>query len=200
MKNQAPINLDYDLAVVEAMIAELENYLKSDVLYWQLSPASQISPPPPMLTIGGCLFRIHRLQNLPEMLMDDRKIRLQGVAAEYQEIVTNWAAHVVKKIQRETNARLNSWNWFVEDCNARKTSCIQYYPTEAELRTLIHLLLKEGDRFGEVEKEKETLAGMDTRFRRWFQPGVFVWRAELEPAYPKSEFWWLYGKPEFQQD
>jgi hypothetical protein len=198
MKKQAALNLEYDLAVVEFMVAELEKYLKSEVLYWQLSPTRPISPPPPMLTVGGCVFRLHRLQNLPELLTAEQKTRLEKVATDYQEIANEWAAHVENKIRREAGARLNSWNWFADDCNARKKSCIQYYATESELRTLIHLLLKEGDRFGDFIKEQKKLAGIDANFRRWFQPGEFVWRAELEPAYPKSEFWWLFGKPEFE--
>jgi hypothetical protein len=200
MKKDANLNLEYDLTVVEMMGAELEKYLKSDTLYWQLSPTKPVSPPPPMLTIGGCLLRLHRLQNLTALLTAEQKIRLQKVFTYYQDITTQWAAHTETRIRREAGARLNSWNWFADDCNAQKKACIQYYATEAELRTLIHLLLKEGGRFGNFEKEKKKLAGIDAGVRRWFQPGDFIWRTELELAYPRSEFWWLYGKPEFRQD
>ena len=60
----SPVDSDsmkHDLIVIETMVAELKAYLKSGILFWQMTPAVQISPPAPMLTIGGYLLRAHRL-------------------------------------------------------------------------------------------------------------------------------------------
>lgn len=200
MKRQAELTLGYDLAVFEAMVAELEQYAKSDILYWQLSPATSISPPPPMLTIGGCLLRLYRLKNLQDLLVNGQITRFRDAEATFHTTTETWAAHVEKKVRREINARLNSWSWFVDDCDARKNSCIQFYPTEAELRTLIHFLMLQGSQLDDVDGYRKKLAVLDSRLRRWFQAGDFVWRSELEPAYTQSDFWWLYGKPEFPRD
>jgi len=190
-------NIAHDLAVVEAMAAEMEPYLKSDLLYWRLSPAAPISPPPPMLTMGGYLLRTHRLAGQRDGLNAEQRAQLEAAETTFQTAIQEWAAHTEKRIERELGARLNSWGWFVDDCQTQKKSCITYYTTEAELRTIIALLMEAAARFGDVTAQGERLQGLDAQFQLWFQPGDFVWRAGLEPTYPRDRFWWLYGRLEF---
>ena len=189
----------HDLAVVEAMVAELEPYLKSDILYWQLSPSPPISPPAPLLTLGGILLRAHRLTGQQQALDTAQQTRLAAAKATLDRATDEWSAHIGQRLERELKARLDSWQWFVEDCEAQKQTCITYYATEAELRTVIELLIAYGDRLGDLALQRRRLRGLDGRFRRWFKEGDFVWRAELEPVYPKGQFWWLHGRPEFPQ-
>ena len=39
------------------------------------------------------------------------------------------------------------------------------------------------------------LATLDTRLRGRFQSGEFIWPVEWASAYPRGEYWWLYGHP-----
>ena len=192
--------LRYDLAAVEAMAAELEPYLMSDTLYWQLSPATAIVPAAPMLTLGGLLLRLHRLQGQEEALTPEQRARLASADEAFRSTLKNWKAHAAARMLRELDARLKSWSWFVEDCQAQKRACITHFPTEAELRTLIALLLDRAAEYEDVSRHRERLARLDAQFRPWFKPGDFVWRPELAPAYPAERFWWLYGRPDFAQD
>jgi hypothetical protein len=192
--------LRYDLAVAEAMAAELEPYLKSDTLYWQLSPAKPILPVPPMLTIGGLVLRLHRLEGQHEAMTPEQRTRLAATEEAFRSTFKVWKAHAAARMLRELDARLRSWNWFVEDCQAQKRSCIAHYRTEAELRTLIALLLEETNHLEDVSQQRRRLAGLDAKFRNWFEPGEFVWRPALARVYPRDRFWWLYGRPEFRQD
>lgn len=196
-KGNHAANIAYDLRVMEAMVDELEPYLKSDALYWRLSPSVPINPPAPMLTLGGYLLRAHRLTRQSESLDPDQQKRLEAIHEVYREKIDEWAAHAARRLERELGARLNSWQWFVEDCEARKKACITYYPTEAELRTLIELLLENARDLTQVNAFDKRLGGLDARFRPWFKEGDFVWRDELLSVYPKSRFWWLYGRPQF---
>jgi len=190
-------NLAYDLSVIQAMAAEMEDYIKSDQLYWKLSPAAPISSAPPMLTIGGYLLRAHRLRGQAPALSEKQRTKLETVERQFQDTGREWAAHAEKRAHKELGARLNSWAWFTEDCQARKQDCIRYYPTEAELRTLIDLLLEFADQLGDVSPYRQRLQTLDGQFRPCLKPGDFVWRSALEAVYPKERFWWLYGRPEF---
>ena len=187
----------YDLAVVEAMVAEMEPYLKSDLLYWRLSPAVALRPAVPLLTIGGVLLRTHRLGGQSDRLTPTQRNRLSAASDAFRVVTERWAAHTEKRMRRELDARLNSWQWFVDDCCERKQSCVAYYATEAELRTLLDLLIEAAAGFGNVAPQQRRLVLLDSQFRRWLRPGDFVWAALLEPVYPRNRFWWLYGRPEF---
>jgi len=187
----------YDLAVVEAMVAEMEPYLKSDLLYWRLSPAVALRPAAPLLTIGGVLLRTHRLEGQSDHLTPNQQSRLSAASDAFRIVTEQWAAHMEKRMRRELDARLNSWQWFVDDCRERKQSCVAYYATEAELRTLLDVLIDAAAGLGDVAPQQRRLGLLDSQFRRCFQSGDFVWAAMLEPVYPRNRFWWLYGRPEF---
>lgn len=189
-------HLEYELAVVKAMVDELEQYLKSDLLYWQLSPAARIQPAPPMLTIGGYLFRAHRLREAADILSSVRRDDLLQVEQRFASITTEWRAAAESRVNREISARMNSWQWFVEDCLQRKRSCITYYATEAELRTILELLQGSFLTVKGMDVHGKRLADLDRQFKLRFKAGDFVWRSSLEAFYPVRRFWWLYGRPD----
>src|SRR5688500_2426298 len=58
----AAARLSEDLEVLEAMAAEMNEYLKSEVLFWPMRQGNL-----PRLTIGGYLMREHRLRALAEL-------------------------------------------------------------------------------------------------------------------------------------
>ncbi|MFN2103477.1 MAG: hypothetical protein ACK2UJ_01295, partial [Candidatus Promineifilaceae bacterium] len=41
----------------------------------------------------------------------------------------------------------------------------------------------------------KTTALLDGRLRLYWDSGEFVWPDGLQKAYPRSEYWWLYGTP-----
>jgi hypothetical protein len=187
---------EYDLTVVEAMAAEIKDYLLAEVLYWQLSPDHAISPPPPLLTIGGYLFRVQRLEALRPELSPVQRDRLEATEKSFRQTTLTWAVHADQHIDHELKARLDSWHWFVEDCAANEASCTAYYPTEAELRTIIALLFEAGTGV-DLSAHADRLEAIDANFREWFKPGDFVWQKDLQVAFPADRYWWLYGRPEF---
>lgn len=188
--------IEHDLAVLQAMTAEIEDYLKADILFWQLSPERSISPAPPLLTIGGYLLRAQRLGGLASELDREQREQLRAAEDSYRLATTAWRVRTGQHIQRELKARLDSWQWFVEDCLARKSSCVDYYATEAEVRTIVALLLRAGEQV-DLSPHIERLGQLDQGFRTWFKAGEFIWRASLQASFPVDEFWWLYGRPEF---
>jgi hypothetical protein len=191
--------VEHELAVLEAMAAEMEPYLKSGILYWQLSPAQRISPPPPMLTIGGALLRDRRLEALEEVMGPELKRRLEAARAELERVLAEWKAHAAQKMVIEVEARLNSWRRYVAECQARNRSCVISYPSEAEKRTILALLVEEKEEIVEIADLEQHLQGLDERFRQHFEPGGFIWDERLQSAFPARRFWWLYGRPEIPE-
>jgi hypothetical protein len=45
------------------------------------------------------------------------------------------------------------------------------------------------------ERIPQQTAAYDNNLRRRWQSGEFVWPEEWQAAYPKGEYWWLYGRP-----
>jgi septal ring factor EnvC (AmiA/AmiB activator) len=192
--------VEHELAVLEAMAAEMEPYLKSNLLYWQLSPAERISPPPPMLTIGGALLRARRLEALEEEMTPELARRLEAASAELERTLAEWKAHAAQTMALELDARLNSWRRYVADCQARNQSCVTSYPNEAEKRTILALLLEKAADLTVTTAWEREVQGLDARFRQHFEPSEFIWDKRLEDAFPGEEFWWLYGRPEIPAD
>lgn len=194
--NQVPDSIKRDVAVLEAMAAEMEPYLKSEPLYWRLSPEKRISPPPSMLTIGGALLRAKRLDGFKEAMEPEQYARTKAVRAQIEETMAEWKAHAGQKMARELEARLNSWRQYTNDCQERKQSCLSGYPNGAEKRTIAALLIDEASGLTDVSEFREQVEALDAGFRPFFAPGEFVWDKRLTAVFPKQRFWWLYGGPE----
>ena len=184
------VDLGADAVAVRAMAAALDSYLYGDDLYGVLPGAL------PRVTVGGVLLRLHRLRALCAQLNAEQVAALEQAERDLAEARVEWALHYARKIARELSARQDSFNWFLTDCEENPPRCAESYPPEAEKRTIIHHLFEagaeDGLQLGELEQRQRALDG---RLRRHFRAGDFVWSAHAQPAYPRSVFWWLYGRP-----
>jgi hypothetical protein len=124
----------------------------------------------PRLTIGGYLMRQHRLNGLRDLLDDDQRSRLDAAIDLFNQAL-------VEKVS---------------------LSIGNYYDSAVEPRAMIAAIL---DKLQippyELEKSiPQQLAVYDNALRRHWLPGTFIWPEEWTPAYPKSDYWWLYGRPQ----
>lgn len=188
-------DLSFDLAVTQAMAGELETYLQRDVLYWQMDAHGPYSHRFPRLTIGGLLLRLRRLNALRDRLTPAQNMDLDAVNRRFETVVGTWPAAYDRKLQAEIKARLDAWaRYLAEDCADGRPVCAEEYPSQAEVRTILALLLEEAARVsrGDLAPLQSRLAALDGQLRRLFRPGPFIWNAALAPAYPPDRFWWLY--------
>ena len=74
--------LERDLQIVEAIAANLKEYLLSKTLYWTLSESGPIAQPFPSGTLGGLLLRLYRLEALTTQLSADQEQRLRAARTE----------------------------------------------------------------------------------------------------------------------
>jgi len=185
----------YDIDVLAAMLDEFEDFVRSDVVFWPLAGSTRLIAPFPKLTVGGLLFYHFRLAALQEGLAVEAVQTALPLLATADAALRNWRANLERKALAEIGARLNSWAWFLDDCDDRPASCDRNYPGEAQARVYAQLLLDLLTENAQAAPSQTRLRSLDSRLRGRFVPGKFIWEDDLRLAFPKDKFWFLYGRP-----
>lgn len=182
-----------DLRVLQAMVDGLEDYLKSPVLFWPLDER-RVGKPLPRLTLGGFLYRLRRLRALAPYLSGSERVLLEEAESRLDELQRRFPEAFADKVRRELRSRLDSWQWFLDDCEEKGEECLVHYPHQVDARLKADLLLEIGQEMGlDLRKEQERLASLDERLREGFVQGDFVWDPALAEAFPRDAYWYLYG-------
>ena len=184
--------LAQDVTALGAMAEQMGQYLDSDVLCWPLGRGNL-----PMLTLGGYLLREHRLLALPQLLTPEQRGQVDAAIFQFNQALSNRVVRFEKKAHHELESRLRQWEEALKEIERGTWQHSSNYDTMVETRAMIEALL---DRLGMPpyrleERPGQHLALLDTRLQGRWQPGDFVWPAEWQPAYPRGEYWWLYGSP-----
>lgn len=182
-----------DLQVCEAMADDLEDYLASDVLYWQMNPPHPASHAWPKLTIGGTLERLCRLNAGKAHLASEQCARLERVQRRLDAIRDAHIAHYLDKAVHELQSRLDAWEWFLDDYVQRPGDLAAYYPNEVRDRLKIALLVDALSGAPGLEDKLDRLQSLDARHKADFVPGEFVWDTTLAASFSPERYWWLYG-------
>jgi hypothetical protein len=187
---QGKQKLRQDLDILEQMADGMEEYLKSDVLFWSLSRTDM-----PQLTLGGYLMRQRRLLLLRRLLDEAEQERLDRAVFQYRQATADRLVRWEEKAHQELQARLRQWQEHLRDIRHKQTHV--NYATAAEVRTMIADFL---DEMSEPPYQLDAdiprrLNALDQELKNHLRPGDFVWPEEWQPAYPREEYWWLYGQP-----
>lgn len=176
-----------DIQILEAMVAELPDYLMSDAPRWTLQPNM------PPLTIGGCLMRLHRLHALRNKLSPALHTRLKKTADQFDEALVERVVRFETRAHQELHARLGEW----ANCMRTLQCAAGEYANKVDTRVVIDALIQALQKppyqlQPQVLKERDSL---DQHLRGRWQPGEFVWMDIWQQAYPRDKYWWLYGQP-----
>lgn len=175
--------LDRDLAVLEAMAAEMDEYLRSDVLFWPLRGRDL-----PRLTLGGFLMRQHRLLELRDMLSMAEQERLHETIRRYHHALEEKVVRFEQKAHAELEARLRQWREYLRDVQGGSGAA--YYPTAVETRAMIRALVSQL-RVSPYQLDDELppqIALLDRELSRYWEPDDFVWPFDWRPAYPQAKY------------
>jgi hypothetical protein len=175
-----------DLLVLKSMTADLEAYLLAETLFWQMGGPSDF----PALSLGGYWLARTRLESLPGQQPERDALNQRG-----DTILAKWAVAAENKAARELRSRLNLWRAYLEECRDAPRACAERYRNDVAQRVMAALLLRRFPRLAD-SAEAQRLPPLDAQLRARFKPGAFVWSAELMPAFPPDEFWFLYGQPQ----
>jgi hypothetical protein len=167
---------EQDLLFLTESLPQLQDYLLSNELYWPLNASL------PRLTLGAVLLALARVSaSQPE---EAEKLR-----GQLETIHSKWRVAWEQKSARETANRLRLWSSFVSDYRNAPDQHADFYPQEVRGRVILQLLLAEAP----DAPEKSALADLDTMLKSRLVSGNFVWNAALQVAFPKNDFWFLYG-------
>jgi len=169
--------LAQDISYFQAGIESLEAYLLSEELFWPLAGDQ------PRLTIGGMLLAGKRLKVRAEAGM------WVALLARLEAVRSKWRSAWERKAGREIHARLILWKNFLDEL--RQNSDPGVYSQQVQWRVMLQLL---GGGLLIPPHELEALSGLDAILKTFWIPGAFVWEADLSPAFPEPDYWFLYGK------
>jgi DNA-binding PucR family transcriptional regulator len=168
--------LQVDRTFLDESLPQLQDYLLSGELYWNLGYGV------PSLSIGNVLLALVRLDVV-------EPAKAQQMRGKVDAVREKWHVAWTKKAAREAANRLRLWSQFLSEQQSTSGRSKAYYATEVRGRAILQLLLKEVP----TAPEKATLAELDSALRGQFHPGKFVWGETYRPAFPPDEFWFLYG-------
>lgn len=182
--------LQRDLVILEAMVAEMADYLRSEVLFWPMVPSGL-----PKLTLGGYFMRQHRLLALRELLDEGERERLDTAVLTFNITTNEKVVRLEERAHTELEARIRQWGEALNEFKGEGS--LSYYRTAVDTRLMIALLIDKLQTapFQLNPRILPQLQLRDVNLSGKWRSGDFIWPEEWQPAYPRSEFWWLYGHP-----
>jgi hypothetical protein len=189
-------SVDQDLREAEAMTKGLENYLKGDTLYASAGGGIFSFGNMPNMTVGALLMRLRRLGVLRMQLNTQQREQLAELNRQHEETRDEFRAHYEKKMLWEANSRLDSIRQYFSDAATPDGAASNYAPEQLR-RTIVQELLVAMDELRIQSAEIDTKVNqIDSRLNGIAtERSGFLWDAQLEPAYPQKDYWWLYRKP-----
>lgn len=191
--SEAVEKLKQDLEIMEAMAAEMDDYLRNQALFYPLEGRPDL----PRLTLGGYLLRQHRLTRLRHLLDEAEQARLEAAVSQFNKALVEKVVAFENRAHQELHARLRQWSEYLKELRREHLHVEDYYASSVETRAMIEALLDKL-RMPPYELDERILdevRAYDNALRNQWRPGDFVWFEEWKPAYPRAENWWLYGQP-----
>ena len=111
-----PRILATDLAVLTAMVEELEDYIVKDDLYRTLRVHTPAGYDQVQMSGGDLLTRLFRLSGEHDRLTPDQWQQFEQVRAAAEKTIYSLRTRFHQRLNREVKARLDSLNWFLDDC------------------------------------------------------------------------------------
>lgn len=190
-------SIDYDLKYLQAGLVDLEGYLLSNELYWPIGASPPVGEVPyPRLTLGNLLLAEARLR--ARRLDSQQKIEHNRLKERVESNRSQWRVAWGKKASREYSARSRLWRDFLGEYRRSPWANVDRYSYEVTRRVLLQLLEKEAEDV--PPEELELLSTLDAFLKAVLIEGPFLWDEELQEAFPKDTYWYLYGAPKSQED
>jgi hypothetical protein len=149
----------------------------------------------PKLTLGGYLLRQHRLLALVDLLAEAERERLDTAVLTFNITTNEKVVRVEERAHTELEARIRQWGESLYEFKGEAS--LSYYRTAVEARLMIAVLVNKLQTapFQLNSRIMPQVKLLDVNLSGKWQSGDFIWPTEWQAAYPKAEFWWLYGRP-----
>ena len=182
-----------DLKIMEEMAANMAAYLDSDAVDWTMPRAHM-----PRLTIGGYLMRQQRLLALKDELPSAEQARLAEAMKQFDDALKERVVRFETRAHQELHKRISEWIAILRDLSRRAQMEAGHYAAVVDTRVVIEALLHKLDSrpYKLREGVRDEISAIDQLLNRRFVKDGFVWDPVWTTAYPSSEYWWLYGRPD----
>jgi hypothetical protein len=170
---------DEDRKLISASIAELDDYLNSQVMFWRI-PRQRL-----MLTPGNLLLALL-------CTSQDQVKELISARDTISKLTEKRRVAWEEKVLKEIPLRLNQWKGYMEDYREGGT-IDPNFPYSVRVRVIITLLIAQA-RFVSP-KFITQLDELDSSLNRLAIPGGFIWPTELGALFPQSTYPFLYLHP-----
>ncbi len=131
-----------DLALVQAMAEELEDYLVKDDLFRQMTVRTPAGDQRPQMSGSDLLVRLHRLHGERDKLTPAQQTALDQVQTSVDATIHSLRTRFLERLERDMKSRLNSLRWFIDDCRQDRKRCRSEFPYEIRNRQRIEEILK----------------------------------------------------------
>jgi hypothetical protein len=168
-----------------AALDELAAFLLSPSITWPVphAPARFHQE----LSLGGLLLVQDELRAFAASLSAGDRQRLRDLESRWEAARDEQPSALARKAAREIEMRVHLWAAYLADLAEQPPSRSEY-AQQARHRAMI-------ERLGDLASAPSAMEPIDRSLRERFQPGAFVWAAELAGGYPADRFWFLYGAP-----
>ncbi|HKY83683.1 MAG TPA: hypothetical protein VJ160_02555 [Anaerolineales bacterium] len=146
------------------------------------------------LSLGGLLLARDTLEAGEGDLSSTARAEWSRLRARWDSEQSRHAAAIERKATAELSNRHNLWRAYLAELGEKPDEG-RAYPTEVRHRVIIDRL-REHLATSSADPATDLLNQLDKALRLWLAEGAFVWSDALRSAYPKSRFWYLYGRPE----
>ena len=169
---------------------QLKDYLLSKELFWNTGLGiADNGRAYPQLTLGNLLF-------------SEKVVAAAGadpqLVGQVADLKQEWKSAWQKRANREFESRLDAWREYIVYVKQSERVDSRDYSTEVRIRALLELLKDEAP---DIDDEMLHLLEIaDSHLRSVWQSGDFVWDDAIAGAFPEGRFWFLYGKPDPQND
>jgi phytoene dehydrogenase-like protein len=154
----SPPELAATLLEAEAFADQLEDYLLSDRLFWQISVETPLGTRQPKMTLGSLYERIQYLRAHADELGPGDRERLARIEHAWEEAQRQFGPQWREKLRREFKSYLHNWRYFLEQRASNPERWAQDYKFEVRNRERARLVLQLlGPDAAELAQEYETV-------------------------------------------
>ncbi len=138
----SPPELAARLLEAERMADQLEDYLLSDRLFWQISVETPLGTRQPKMTLGALYERIQYLEAHEKELGPNDRARLAKIRQAWEEAQKQFPEQWREKLRREFKSYMHNWKYFLEQRASNPERWAQEYKFEVRNRERARLVLQ----------------------------------------------------------
>ncbi len=155
----SPPELAATVLEAEKFTEQLEEYLLSDKLFWQISVETPLGTRQPKMTLGSLYERIQELEAHRAELGPNDRARLEKIEQAWEEAQRRYPEQWREKLRREFKSYMNNWKYFLEQRSSNSERWAQEYKFEVRNRERARLVLQllGPEAAADLVKEYETI-------------------------------------------